>query len=205
MDETARILRRLLDGEKADLQGQLASCRGYRLRLDAPGTPITIAAFSPAAIRTAARRADRMLLNMVTPESLGSLRAQLADAADKVGRPTPQVAVWLPCAVDPVRETIDQLKRGIVGYLAAPGYGEMMIQAGFGELVDYARSRPHPKELLGAMPDALIAAIGLLGSVEDIRGQLEDYQQAGADEICLVPATAGDTAGERTLTAMAAL
>jgi probable F420-dependent oxidoreductase len=202
IDETARILRTLLDGEKANVEGELASCKGYRLRLDAPNTPITIAAFGPAAVRAAARRADRMLLNMVTPASLAMLKKQLAEAADKAGRPAPSLAVWLPCAVDPQRETIDQLKRAIVGYLAAPGYGEMMMAAGFSELVQYARTRPHPKELLAAMPDELIAAIGLLGDIEAIKAQVEDYRAAGADEICLVPATAGDELGERTLTTM---
>jgi len=203
MDETARILRTLLDGEKADFQGALASCKGYRLRLDGPATAITIAAFAPAAIRAAARRADRMLLNMVTPATLGALREQLAEAAAAGGKPVPRLAVWLPGAVDPARESIDQLKRGIVGYLAAPGYGEMMMAAGFPDLVEFARTRPHPGELLAAMPDELIAAIGLLGSESEIAAKVVEYEAAGADEVCIVPATAGDELGERTLTALA--
>lgn len=205
IDETARILRSLLDGEKAAFKGELASCTGYRLRLDAPGTPITIAAFGPAAVRAAARRADRMLLNMVTPQSLAMLREQLVAAAEKAGRETPALAVWLPCAVDPKRESIDQLKRAIVGYLAAPGYGEMMMAAGFADLVKYARTRPHPQELLAAMPDELIAAIGLLGDIDAIRARVDEYRTAGADEICLVPATAGDKNGERSLRVLKAL
>ncbi|AQA17649.1 LLM class F420-dependent oxidoreductase [Halioglobus japonicus] len=202
MDETAQIVRSLLDGEKAQLEGELARCQGYRLRLNAPGSALTIAAFSPAAVRTAARRADRMLLNMVTPASLAALRDQLQAAANAAGRETPRVAVWLPTAVDPSRESIDQLKRGIVGYLAAPGYGEMMAAAGFEELVAFARTRPHPRELLAAMPDALIAAVGLLGSESEVAAQLEDYKAAGADEVCIVPATAGDDLGKRTLSAL---
>ena len=35
MDESAQIVRSLLAGEKADTAGELASCRGYRLRLEA--------------------------------------------------------------------------------------------------------------------------------------------------------------------------
>ncbi len=202
MDETARILRALLDGEKADFQGKLASCRGYRLRLDSPRSPITIAAFSPAAVRTAARRADRMLLNMVTPASLATLREQLEAAARKLGKSTPALAVWLPAAVDPGQETIEQLKRAIVGYLAAPGYDEMMMAAGFAELVEFARTRPHPAKLLSAMPDELISAIGLVGNQETVDAKIAEFAAAGADEICLVPATAGDAMGERTLRAM---
>jgi hypothetical protein len=52
------------------------------------------------------------------------------------------------------------------------------------------------------MPDELIAAIGLIGNIEAIGTKVEEYRAAGADEICLVPATAGDELGERTLRAM---
>lgn len=203
LGETAQIVSTLLAGGKADFQGEAASCRGYRLRLDPPATPITIAAFGPAAVRSAARHADRMLLNMVTPASLASLHKQLTRAAQEAGRETPAVAVWLPCAVEPQRESIDQLKRGIVGYLAAPGYGEMMMEAGFADLVAFARTRPHPREVLAAMPDELIAAVGLLGNRATIEAKIDAYRKAGADEICLVPATAGDANGETTLRAIA--
>ena len=106
---------------------------------------------------------------------------------------------FLEGAVDPQRETIDQLKHAIVGYLAAPGYGEMMMEAGFTDLVKYARTRPHPKELLAAMPDELIATIGLIGNEAAIDARIAEYEAAGADEICLVPATAGDELGQHSL------
>ena len=199
LDETAQILRTLLDGEKAAFSGKQATCRGYRLRLAAPQSSITIAAFAPGAVRAAARRADRMLLNMVTPSSLERLRRQLTGEARQCQRNMLRVAVWLPCALDPAPETVDQLKRAVVGYLAAPGYGEMMMEAGFADLVSYARSRPHPRDLLAAMPDELIAAIGLVGDRAHIRDRIAEYKAAGADEICLVPATAGDPLGECSL------
>jgi len=202
MAETAQIVRGLLDGEKVDFAGELASSKGYRLRLDTPKTPITIAAFGPAAVRAAARYADRMVLNMVTPQSLMGLRAQMEDAAKKAGRSAPELAVWLCCAVDPEREAIDQMLRAVVGYLAAPGYSEMISEAGFAELVEFALTRPHPKELLAAMSDELLTAIGLAGTQTQIDERLEEYRAAGADEVCLVPATAGDPGGLRSLQAL---
>lgn len=203
--ESAQVLRTLLDGEKASFDGELARCKGYRLRLDAPGSPVTVAAFGDGAINAAARHADRMLLNMVTPASLRQLREKLEQAATEAGRATPTVAVWLPTAVDPGEAAIEQLKRGIVGYLAAPGYSDMMMEAGFGELVEYARNEPHPRHLLAAMPDELIGAIGLVGTSAELKARIEAYREAGADEICLVPATAGDDAGAKTLEHMATM
>ena len=130
------------------------------------------------------------------------LRRKMEVAAEKAGRPAPKLAVWLTCAIDPEQETINQLLRAVVGYFAAPGYSEMISEAGFAELVEFARTRPHPKELLAAMPDELAPAIGLVGSAAEIDARLEEYRAAGADEVCLVPATAGDPGGLRTLQAM---
>ena len=80
--------------------------------------------------------------------------------------------------------------------------GLLMSAAGFGELVQFARTRPHPAELLAAMPDELVSAIGLVGGLEQVEQRLEAYRQAGADEICLVPATAGDPGGAASLRAV---
>jgi probable F420-dependent oxidoreductase len=202
LDETAQVVRGLLDGDKVDFSGEMAACKGYRLRLDAVKGPLTVAAFGPAAVRVAGKRADRMLLNMVTPNSLARLREAAAAAAAEVGRPAPRVAVWLTCAIDPEPAAIQQLLRAIVGYLAAPGYAEMISEAGFADLVEFARTRPHPKELLAAMPDKLLAAIGLVGTRSGIQQRMDEYRAAGADEICLVPATAGDPGGARVLEAL---
>jgi probable F420-dependent oxidoreductase len=200
--ETAQITRGLLSGEKVNFEGEMASCKGYRLRLQVPHSSITIAAFGPAAVRAAAQHADRMVLNMVTPESLARLRGQLEETAKKHGKPVPKLAVWLTCAATPNTESINQILRAVVGYLAAPGYAEMISEAGFSELVEFARTRPHPKELLAAMPLELASAIGLVAEKDQLDKRLEEYRAAGADEICLVPATAGDPGGLATLEAM---
>ena len=134
-------------------------------------------------------------LNMVTPASLAALKGQLAESAERAGREAPAMAVWLPCAVNPDEADYQQLRRAIVGYLAAPGYGEMIVEAGFGELVEFARSRPHPKALFAALPNKLLQAVGLVGTEAAIVERVAAYRDAGADEICLVPATAGDGTG----------
>ena len=200
--ETAIILRGLLNGEKVRFEGEMARCNGYRLRLDAPGAHVTVAAFGPAAVRVAAKHGDRMLLNMVTVASLARLREQLDTAAAEIGKPSPKLAVWLACAVEPADEAVEQILRAYVGYLAAPGYSDMFIEAGFADLVDLARSRPHPREILAAMSVELAAKVGIVGDEAAVRSRLDEYRAAGADEICIVPATAGDGGGLKTLEAL---
>ncbi|MGJ6963392.1 LLM class F420-dependent oxidoreductase [Streptosporangium sp. G11] len=212
--EAVRALRPLLDGDKSDFSGEFVKSRGYRLRLPAPRPELTVAAFGASAVRTAAT-ADRMVLNLITPASAARLITDLRAAAQAgtpaperghppARTPAPRVAAWVTAAIDPGREAVDRIRRAVVGYLAAPGYGEMFAEAGFGDVVAFARTRPHPRELLAAIPDGLLEAVALLGDVDAARERLRAYADAGVDEVALVPvSTDADPGGVATLKALA--
>jgi probable F420-dependent oxidoreductase len=193
--ETAVALRPLLAGERAP--------SGYRLRLPAPPTSVTVAAFGPAAVRTAAETGDRMVVNLCSPEQVGMLRDELDAAATTSGRPRPPLAAWIPAAVDPDEAAMLQLRRALVSYLAAPGYGEMFDRAGFGATVAFARGGAHPRDILDHIPAALVEAIGVVGDETACAARLDAFFDAGAEQVALVPATAGDPGGRRTLSALA--
>ena len=202
--ESASALRVLLAGGKADVRGEVIRTRGFRLRTRAPGTPLTIAAFGPGAVRVAARQADRMVINLVTPKSAARLAGMLHDECRAAGRPVPPVAAWLATVIDPSPGGIEQLRRGLVSYLSAPGYGEMFAEAGFGELVRFARRRPHPGELLTAIPPEIVGHVSLAGDERAVRARLAEYADAGVDEVALVPGSSdADPAGVAALTALA--
>jgi probable F420-dependent oxidoreductase len=201
--EGAQALRSLLSGEQTDFQGEVLSTHGYRLRLDPPGGPLTIAAFGDRAVRTAGTYADRMVLDLVSPELAGGYRAKLDAAASAAGRPAPTLAAWIPAAVDPDPDSYAELMTSLAGYLEVPGYGEMFTAAGFGTAVQAAVAGAGPAELLDALPEDAASRIGLVGDVDTVRTRLDAYAAAGLDEVVLVPATAGDPGGERTLTALA--
>ena len=202
--ESAAAVRALLAGGKADVRGEVISTRGFRLRTRAPGTPLTIAAFGRGAVKVAARHADRMVINLVTPKSAGRLVQMLHEECRAAGRPVPPVAAWLATVVSPSAAGIEQLRRGLVSYLSAPGYGEMFAEAGFGDLVRFARGRPHPGELLAAIPAELVGHVSLAGDEQAVRARLAEYAGAGVDEVALVPGSSeADPAGVATLTALA--
>jgi probable F420-dependent oxidoreductase len=203
LTESAQIVRRLLSGERTDFQGEVLSTRGYRLTLDPPGGPLTIAAFGDRAIRTAAAHADRMVLDLVSPELAGEYSAKLDAAAAAEGCPPPRLAAWIPAAINPDPDSYAELMESLAGYLEVPGYGEMFTAAGFGEAVQAANAGATPAEQLRALPPDAASRIGLVGTVDTVRARLEAYAAAGLDEVVLVPATAGDPGGERTLTALA--
>lgn len=111
-----------------------------------------------------------------------------------------RLAAWIPVAVDPDGAAVEQLRRGLVPYVAAPGYGEMFVEAGFPDVVALARSGAGAGEVLGAIPDGLVEAVAAVGDAETCRRRLAELP---VDDVVVVPATAGDPGGKRTLEALA--
>jgi probable F420-dependent oxidoreductase len=180
---TTASLRALLAGHRVD---------GFRLREPPPRSTVTVAAFGPRAVGAAAG-ADRMVLNMVTAESA----AALAPAH-------PRTAVWLAAAIDPTPEERRWLTLGFVGYLGAPGYSEMFEQAGFADLVAFARTRPSPADLAARLPvDELLDAVALVGDEDHVRSRIAAYDAAGVREIGLVVPPLDLPSGRRTLECLA--
>jgi len=215
--ESATAVRTLLDGGKADVAGEVIRTRGFRLRTRAPASPLTIAAFGRGAVKVAARHAGRMVINLVTPKSAARLVEMLHDECRAAGRPVPPVAAWVAAVVDPAgpaetglpgpgpaRAGVEQLRRGLVAYMSAPGYGEMFAEAGFADVVRFARTGPHPGELLAAIPPEIVGHVSLVGDEADARARMAEYADAGVDEIALVPGSSeADPAGVGTLTVLA--
>ena len=192
LEDAAHRVRTLLTGGK-DRES------GFRLRLPPTETDIAIAAFGDRAVRAAASAGDSMLLNMVTPEAVAGFRRRLDSAG---GRQVPLVA-WLVGAVEPRPEDLAQIRSAIVGYLPAPGYGEMFTEAGLGEIVGLARSGAHPREVSAAIPDGFEEVVGLVGSAGRITTLLDRYREAGLATACVVPVTGSGDFGARTLETIA--
>ena len=184
----ADALERALIDVRALLAGDRVN--GFRLSQPPADKPtITVAAFGPRALEIASG-ADRMVLNMVT-----------VTAAQRLAAHHPNTAAWLCAAIDPTEEERRWLTRGFVGYLAAPGYSEMFIDAGYAELVEFARTRPSPKDLFVRVPDDLLEHVALVGDESTVRRRLAEYESAGVAEVCLVP-PAPELGGIATLEAL---
>ena len=202
--ESATAVRALLAGGKAELDGEVISTHGFRLRTAPAGSGLTIAAFGRGAVKVAARHADWMVINLVTPKSAARLVQMLHDECRVAGRAAPPVAAWVATVIDPSAQGVEQLRRGLVAYTSAPGYGEMFAEAGFADVVSFARTGPHPRDLLAAIPAELVGSVSLVGDEQAVRARLAEYAGAGVEEVVLVPGSSdADPAGVRTLTALA--
>ncbi|MFE3059228.1 LLM class F420-dependent oxidoreductase [Nocardia sp. NPDC059239] len=216
LEETTHIARALLAGEKVEYDGLIERIRGFRLRLPAlrptlahsvygpdRSAEIIVAAFGERALEVAARCADRVVLNLVTPAQVARCVTAIGEFAARAGRAAPPVSVWVIAAADPDPDMYTTVRQGVVGYLRAPGYDAMFTEAGFGDAVRLAHGGAHPREVLAAIPDELPAAVGMFGDTRTVAARLGEYGAAGADEVVIVPVTtADDPAGYRTLDAL---
>ena len=163
---TIERLRPLLRGER--------SPEGFRLRSPFPGSEIGLAAFGSEMLKVASHLADRLVLNLLTPAQVAEFRA----------RSELPITIWVPAALDPGEAALDQVRRELKVYLAAPAYAAMFRRAGLSD------------------PDAIAAQVSALGSLERIRERIAEYHAAGATTVALVPVTAEDPGGERLLREM---
>lgn len=203
MRESVEVLRTLLRGDRTDYAGTTVRTHGFKLQRPQPDARVAVAAFGPAMTRVAARVADTVVLNLVPPSHVATVRAMVDAEATAVGRTPPRLAVWVPTALDPGPAAFRQLAAQIAVYLRPPGYGEMFAALGFGALVEEARSGRPRLELAASIPPELLAAVGAIGNGDAIAGRVADYHDAGADEVAILPATAEDPAGTRVLASIA--
>jgi len=204
MREAIAELRLLLEGQAGQHAGTIVGSSGYKLRLPAPRSTITVAGFGPKALELGAEQGDRIVLSLVTADAAGQLTDHVREhLATDSERERPPVAVWVPTAVDGGDKARDQVRSMLVGYLGAPGYSEMFEQAGFEDLVAFARSRPHPREILQRIPDELVERVSAIGTADEVRARLAEYGKHCEEVVILPASTDEDPSGVHTLQSLA--
>ena len=133
------------------------------------------------------------------------------DMIDALLRERVRVHGDIPALVDPLNR--DALMDGPFRSLTWPQLDEevsrlaqVLLDEGLraGDVVRFARRRPHPGELLAAIPAELVGQVSLVGDEQTVRARLAEYASAGVDEVALVPGSSeADPAGLATLTALA--
>jgi probable F420-dependent oxidoreductase len=199
MRETIECLGPILKGERSAYDGKFVQSTGFRLRHPLPEARIAVGAFGPNMCRVAARLADEVVLNLVSPQRVREVRCQIDADAAAAGRTPPQLTVWVPLALSPGRAALRQMSSQLAVYLVPPGYGEMFCELGFADLVTRARAGQRRSETAAAIPVELIAQVAAIGSAAQITARLREYLDAGADTVAVAPATAEDPGGVAAL------
>ena len=199
--DTMHAARRAASGERTDIVDGASTTTGFKAALASPSTPIGLAALGPRALRLGGQRADRVVLNFVTPDSARELISIVQAGAESVGVECPPISVWMHAAVDPGPASEQTARRFLSGYLRAPGYAEEFDRQGFGQIVAEAQRRP-VRELEALCTDDVLDSAFAFGSGELVRGRAAAFEALGID-VAVVPVTADDPDGIRTLDALA--
>lgn len=186
------LIRQVLSGRRTNHRGPHFQSRGFRSGLGPRSAHISVAGSGPRMLAAAQEVADRVVTNLVTRDWVARLAQQSA-----LG-----VAVWTVAAVEPNDEGWEQIRRQLGLYLRAPGYRESLSEAGMGELVAKALDGASPTGLVRQITEEMISGVAAIGSATEVRLAVESLERIGA-EVMLVPVTAGDEGGLRTLRALA--
>jgi probable F420-dependent oxidoreductase len=186
--EMAQVLRQALAGERVTFSGQTIHVDGFRLaRPPARPVPIHVAALRPGMLRVAGEVGDGVIVNWLAPEDVPKCVTVAREAAGKAGRDPDalEVGVRLFIQVDPPSPGGDTVaRRHIAAYLNVPVYRafhEWLGRTPALAAMWAAWERGDRKGAVAAIPDRVVDALILRGSMEAIRARVAAYHDAGID------------------------
>jgi 5,10-methylenetetrahydromethanopterin reductase len=198
--EAVGIIRAMLAGEAATLDGEVFAVDGVRLGFPPhrPDLPIYMAAAGERALRSCAAIADGLLVsNLTPPRATARLVATLRAAAEAAGRPMPRVVQYVPCAVDPngdtARATVTQILGDMLAALwpsgsAWPPAKEAIVADSLiprGDFVAALDRLRHGDDAARVLDARYVAAFAIAGTAPECLQQAASYRTAGVDELAL--------------------
>lgn len=171
-------LRQLLRGERVDYDGPVVSLHGVRMVVEAPPTPVYLAAMGPRMLRLAGATADGAMPNWSTPEQLAWCREQIVVGARAAGRDPAEVSLAQyvrVCIDDDEAAARRALAEQVLGYaLARPGaskeygYRAHFARMGFDDVLTDLEARREAgastAQLVEHVPEELLSRVGYFGA-----------------------------------------
>ncbi|EHB45312.1 putative F420-dependent oxidoreductase, MSMEG_2249 family [Mycolicibacterium rhodesiae JS60] len=210
----AEIIRRLWRGEVVDYRGPAGQFDGIALRDRYDGPPPQIWSCilgGPHAARAAARAFDGVILTpFLLPEAVARTVGYIREECERIGRDPAEVRICHPIVTAP---DLDDYETRLLAHARAVTYFQMPSFAralsafngwdGEGLLAKFADHRQlagvasadqsfHRKELLGPaslIPDSWMEQTSALGSVQSCVATLQQFRDAGADELAFYGST----------------
>ncbi|MBB4686927.1 alkanesulfonate monooxygenase SsuD/methylene tetrahydromethanopterin reductase-like flavin-dependent oxidoreductase (luciferase family) [Amycolatopsis jiangsuensis] len=208
--ETLTGVRALLNGETVDAEGRFATFRQVAIAHPVPDrVPLFTGVLGDKGLELTGRLADGLLVSALAPvEYVRSARRKLDEAARAAGRDE-RIAITVLTAANVTRDpgqvaaTRKALKTVLAFYLAATGPGPLFDAVGANEQLADLLSRGGPEVVAAEMPDSWIDVFGIVGGQDTARARIEDYLDAGADNVAI--ATVVADGAEETVAAVGEL
>ena len=185
------ILNLALSGHRVNYDGEFYRLRDFRLGFNPPRehVPIFIASIGPKNVQLTGELADGWAPIYLSPKRLPHFLGQMEIGAKKAGRSVQEIDIrpYVVACVCEDLSTAQALARGhLAFYIGGMGHYYHDLVASYGYVEEAARV----KELwgqrdragaAGAITDAMLKELALLGNAEQCRQQLMDLAPAGMD------------------------
>ncbi|MEU5212395.1 LLM class flavin-dependent oxidoreductase [Streptomyces sp. NPDC020742] len=196
MGEYLSVVRRLLDGETVEHEGEQYRLTAGLPRLAAPPAEVGLGVLRPGMARTAGRFADVAITWLTPPHYVAEqLRPAMEAGAAERGRKVPRVAAVVHAAVSrPGRNPARAAYTAVGAHLSTDHYTDMLRRAGV---------EADPGEPVKGAEALVESEVFLTGTPDDIAAALCRFHHAGVDEVILnlsgVHFTEGEAAARRDL------
>src|SRR6185312_5955197 len=201
--ETVAVVRALLRDGQVSFDGETVRIESFDLWY-APrhrNVPMYLSGLFPKGIALCGEVADGIILTRSTLATAAPVRAQLAEAARRVGRDPDgiEVTTLLPTSVAATRDAaLGALRPGLAFYAGFfPRYNQLMAAHGFAAeaaAIAEAWARGDRDACEQAVSDAMIDATSIAGTAGQCRARLEAYRQSGIDVPIISPFARGPDA-----------
>ena len=206
MKETILIVRSLLSGERAELEGDCYRVTRFKLGFKPlrSSIPVYIAALAQRSIRQVGELADGWLPTYWPADQLMSGISEIRLGAESAGRDpdTVEIAPFLTVAVsDELPRARDRARLPLAYYIGGMGryYHASVSRLGFKSEADRVRelwTAGRPREAIRSVTDEMVDRIAICGNIEQCRSRIHDFRENGAT-LPIVPIPTEGTLSEK--------
>jgi probable F420-dependent oxidoreductase len=211
--ETVDVVRALLRDGAVSHQGPIIRIERFDLWFTPRRReiPIYLAGLFPPMLEVAGEIAQGVILTWSTLDAAARVAPHVAAGARRAGRRPEDVEIvsLLPCAVAPTREAArERLRTSVATYAGFfPRYNRLMAESGFAEAAAAIKrvwDTGDRAAATRAVPDALVDAVGAVGTPHEVRARVEAYRAAGLALPIISPRLGGSEAKTQAMEAIRA-
>jgi len=195
---TALIVRSMLKGEKSDFDLDVLSSHGYRQFPMPEGMtpPLYLAALRPKMIEMAAEIGDGVIFNLWPKGALPKMMEHVRIGAERAGKDWKNVEIVnraMVLVTDDKEEGRNRFRAGFAPYYATPVYNKFLAWAGYEDAANTITEGWAAKDrekTSGALSDALIDEIAIIGTADECRQRILEDAEAGVHTHIIAPLAA---------------
>lgn len=186
-----RFLRRAFTGERISEAFETFSVDGFRLAQPVTAPPVVLAALRPTMLRLAGQESDGVVLTWVDEGDVGTVLPYVRE-----GNRDAEVIAWITvCPSDDAERARAAARRLVANYLAVPAYAKAQEWLGRGDRLAAfwaAAAEGDRRAAMAAVPDDVVDALVVHGSVGYCRDRIAAFADAGVTTPVLTVLPVGD-------------